>query len=104
MNYRKGIRFFILLAFLLAGSTAHAQKTGKQKSVKQQRKEFLELQEERTKEGAAEMQKKREKHLEIQTKETRKRMKKNEKKLKRIKAGKHKDSWWRRTFQKKPKR
>jgi|GEM_PF-1889908 len=104
MKSYKVIRFFILFALILSGSGAFAQKEGKQKSVKQQRKEFLELQEERAKEGTDVMDKKRQKHLDIQTKETRKRMKQNEKKVRRLRAGKHKDTWWQRTFRKKSKR
>lgn len=104
MKFYKVSRIFFLLLGLSIGGNVLAQDTGKKKSVKKQKQEFLDLQEKRDKDSAGEMEKKKAKHREIQSKSTQKRMKKNEKKSKRVKAGKHKDTWFERTFRKKPKR
>lgn len=95
--------FIILLfvSFTVFGSSAQAQKPGKQKSVEKQRKEFLDLQDERDAELSKKMDEDREKHVKIQTKETQKRMKKNRKKMRRRKDGKNEKSFFERLFTKK---
>ncbi len=102
MKRKRSISIVLLSAFLMAGSGVFAQKQEKQQSVEKQRKEFLELQDERKQESAKKMEADREKHLKIQTKETRKRMKKNKKKMRRLKNDKHQDSFLKRLFTKKP--
>lgn len=103
MNKRKNTLIIIGTALLMIMSgAAMAQKVPKQKSVKKQRKEFLELQAERDEASDKAMDEKREKHLKLQSKETRKRMKANKKKVKRMRKNGHQDSWFKRVFTKKP--
>jgi len=101
---KRKITFIILLFvfFTALGSVAYAQKPGKQKSVEKQRKEFLQLQDDRDAELSKKMEEDREKHLKIQTKETQKRMKKHRKKMERRKKGKHEKTFFERLFTKKP--
>jgi Ni/Co efflux regulator RcnB len=99
---KRVLNIFLLLLAIFLGGLAQAQE--KPKSVKKQRKEFLELQEDRG-EGADEAKKKDiEKHQKIQTKETQKRMKKNKKKSERLRKNKHEKNFFQRLFTKKPKR
>jgi hypothetical protein len=76
----------------------------KPKSVKKQRKEFIELQENRSEGAEKAKDKDLEKHLKIQTKKTQKRMKKNKKKSERLQKNKHEKNFFQRLFTKKPKR
>ena len=97
------IRNWMAVAFLvLAATGVSAQdKPPKQKSVEKQYKEFMNLQEQRSENRDAAMEKAREEHVDRQSKETKKRMKKNEKKMRRIKAGKHPQTFLQRLFTKK---
>ena len=102
MRKRKNTFIILLLVFFtVVGTSVHAQKPGKQKSVEKQRKEFLQLQDDRDAELSKKMDADREKHVKIQTKETQKRMKKNKKKMRRRKDGKHEKSFFERLFTKK---
>ncbi|NEN23977.1 hypothetical protein G3O08_10745 [Cryomorpha ignava] len=92
----------LFIFFTVFAASAHAQKPEKQKSVEKQRKEFLQLQDDRDAELSKKMGEDREKHVKIQTKETQKRMKKNRKKMRRRKEGKHEKSFFERLFTKKP--
>jgi hypothetical protein len=104
MPYRKNISIIIsVIALILISGPLFAQNTPKQKSVKKQRKEFLQLQEERDAASDKAMDEKREKHLKLQTKETRKRMKANKKKMKRMKKRGHSEPWIKRLFMRKGK-
>jgi hypothetical protein len=100
---RNGLVKILLTSFaVLAIGLAQAQ--DKPKPVKKQRKEFLELQEERKEGGEEARQKGLEKHQKIQTKETQKRMKKNKRKSERLRKNKHEKNFFQRLFTKKPKR
>ena len=103
MRKRKNTFIILFLIFFTAlGASAQEKKPGKQKSVEKQRKEFLQLQDDRDAEFSKKMDEDREKHVKIQTKETQKRMKKNRKKMRRRKDGKHEKSFFERLFTKKP--
>ena len=103
MSKSKNTSIILLFVIFTALSTAgFAQKPGKQKSVEKQRKEFLQLQDQRDAELSKKMEEDREKHQKIQTKETQKRMKKNRKKMERRKSGKHEKTFFERLFTKKP--
>jgi len=76
-------------------------KPRKQKSTEKQYKEFMDLRKSREANRDEAMNKAREEHLERQTKQTRKRMKKHEKMMRRVKAGKHPKTFFQRLFTKK---
>ena len=104
MSKRKKIALIAsIFALLIYADPVLGQKAKKQKSVKKQRKEFLDLQEERDQASTKALEEKRSKHLKIQTKETRKRMKANKRKVKRKKKRGHSDPWIKRLFMKKGK-
>lgn len=103
MRKRKNtFNILLLVFFTVLVSTSYAQKPGKQKSVEKQRKEFLQLQDDRDAELSKKMEEDREKHMKIQTKETQKRMKKHRRKMERRKKGKHEKTFFERLFTKKP--
>lgn len=102
MKRRSLLNIFLFLTAVLMGGMATAQ--DKPKSVKKQRKEFIELQESRAEGADKAKEKDMEKHMKIQTKETQKRMKKNRKKSERLQRNKHEKNFFERLFTKKPKR
>lgn len=77
-------------------------KPRRQKSPEKQHKEFMKLQDSRADRSEAAIEKGREEHVKRQTKETQKRMKKNERRTKRIQKGKRPESFFERLFTKKP--
>lgn len=90
---------------LMATLNAMSQdKPRKQKSPEKQHKEFVKLQDQRAEKSEAAEEQGREEHVKRQSKETQKRMKKNEKRTRRIQEGKHPKSFFQRLFTKKPKR
>lgn len=102
MKRRSLLNIFLILTAVLMAGMATAQ--DKPKSVKKQRKEFIELQESRAEGADKAKEKDLEKHMKIQTKETQKRMKKNRKKAERLQRNKHEKNFFQRLFTKKPKR
>lgn len=93
-------KIFLFLSFIILSTGAFAQ-TKKPKSVEKQRKEFLELQEER-KEAAAEAREEGIKeHKELQTKDVQKRMKRSNKKSRRLAKDRHQDGFLKMLFTKK---
>ncbi len=96
------VKIFFLAASMFIGGELFAQE--KQKSVKKQRKAFLELQEDRDAKAADKKEEERKKHQKIQTKETQKRMKKNLRRSKRLQQKKHEKNFFQRLFTKGPAR
>lgn len=93
------ILIIILILVLIVGTVSCSRY--KRVSTEKQKKEFLQLQENREAAHAAKMEEARQKHLDIQTKETRKRMKRNRKKVERRQKGKPPRSFFQRLFTKK---
>ena len=102
---RKNTIRILMLAGIMMMATLNAMsqdKPRKQKSPEKQHKEFLKLQDSRAEQSEASIEKGREEHVKRQSKETQKRMKKNEKRTRRIQEGKHPKSFFERLFAKKP--
>lgn len=100
MQKRKNTILIIMFTLLLAGGTNSCGL--KRQSTEKQKKEFLDLQENRDKELAKKTEEDKKKHVEVQTKETQKRMKKNKKKMERMQKGKQPRNFFQRLFTKKP--
>lgn len=90
-----------LIVFVLVSTAMVGYGCNNRKSVAKQRKQQVEMKEERKAELREKLEDAKERHREMQSKETRKRMKKLRKKSERYKAGK-KEPFWKRWFKKSP--
>lgn len=98
MSKRKNTILILLFAMLLMTGVSNCGL--KRVSTEKQKKEFLELQDEREAKLAKKREEDRKKHVERQTKEVQKRMKRQKKKMRRVKKGKHPKTFFQRLFSK----
>ncbi len=100
---QRKITLYILTCLSLLFMTDPACAQEKRQKTKKQYKEFKKLQDEREADSEQTTEDGRKRHMKLQDKETRKRMKLQRKRSSRIQRDKHKDSFFRRLFTKKPK-
>ncbi|MCA1752425.1 MAG: hypothetical protein ABR572_00925 [Cryomorphaceae bacterium] len=101
MKRKITVYILTLLVAAFSANTAFAQE--KRQKTKKQYKEFKKLQDDREGEYDKKMEEGRKRHLKLQDKKTQKRMKRQKRKSARIQRNKHKNSFFRRLFTKKPK-